>query len=131
MHVDYVRRVVKEGISVDPNAIEITPLLFEKAAQSGRLDLRDLEDALARLPGIQRDVILFMVPNGASYNEAAKHFGIPVGTVRSRLSRGREALRRLMDRDNNERAPELDEAALKRIHLLLSGPPRSNRQISP
>jgi hypothetical protein len=53
--------------------------------------------ALACLPGEQREVILLVGPEGMSYETAAQVLSVPVGTVRSRLSRGRDALRRLMD----------------------------------
>jgi RNA polymerase sigma-70 factor (ECF subfamily) len=58
--------------------------------------LRELEQSLARLPGEQREVILLVGLEGMSYETAAQVLGVPVGTVRSRLSRGRDALRRLM-----------------------------------
>jgi RNA polymerase sigma-70 factor, ECF subfamily len=58
--------------------------------------LRELEHALARLPTEQREVILLVGLEGMSYETAAQVLSVPVGTVRSRLSRGRDALRRLM-----------------------------------
>ena len=58
--------------------------------------LRELDQALARLPGEQREVILLVGLEGMSYETAANVLSVPVGTVRSRLSRGRDALRRLM-----------------------------------
>jgi DNA-directed RNA polymerase specialized sigma24 family protein len=64
--------------------------------QGKRLELRDLERALAKLPDEQRSVILLIGLEGMRYEEVAEILDIPVGTVRSRLSRGRDALRRLM-----------------------------------
>jgi RNA polymerase sigma factor (sigma-70 family) len=58
--------------------------------------LRDLERALAKLPTEQREVILLVGLEGMAYEEVADVLGVPVGTVRSRLSRGRDALRQLM-----------------------------------
>jgi RNA polymerase sigma-70 factor (ECF subfamily) len=60
------------------------------------LQLRDLERALAQLPAEQRQVILLVGLEGMRYEEVATVLGIPIGTVRSRLSRGRESLRVLM-----------------------------------
>ena len=52
---------------------------------------------LPELPQEQRQVILLVGLEGMRYEEVAAILGVPVGTVRSRLSRGRDALRRLMD----------------------------------
>lgn len=61
--------------------------------QIARLELRDLERAMARLPEEQRSLILLVGLEGMSYEEAASVVGLPVGTVRSRVSRGRATLR--------------------------------------
>jgi len=54
--------------------------------------LRELERALACLPGEQREVILLVGLEGMSYETAAQVLSVPVGTVRSRLSRGPRCL---------------------------------------
>ena len=61
--------------------------------QIARLELRDLERAIASLPEEQRSLILLVGLEGMSYEEAASVANLPVGTVRSRVSRGRETLR--------------------------------------
>ena len=58
--------------------------------------LRDLEAALGRLQLEQRQVILLVGLEGMSYDEVANVLNVPVGTIRSRLSHGRDQLRRLM-----------------------------------
>ena len=60
-----------------------------------RAVMRDLNRALAQLPKEQQQVIKLVVLDGLNYFQAADVVGIPVGTVRSRLARGREALRRI------------------------------------
>jgi RNA polymerase sigma-70 factor (ECF subfamily) len=66
--------------------------------------LRDLETALGKLQPEQREVILLVGLEGMSYEEVAAVLEIPVGTVRSRLSRGRDQLRQLMGMEGkNER----------------------------
>jgi len=70
----------KSGLALSPNQI-------------ARLELRDLERAIARLPDRQRSVILLIGLKGLSYQEAASVVNLPVGTVRSQVSRGRETLR--------------------------------------
>ena len=66
-------------------------------AQFVRLELRDLKRSLALLPTEQREVVLLIGLEGISYGEAADILGISIGTVKSRLSRGRRALKALMD----------------------------------
>lgn len=93
-HVNDVRRAVREGVSVPVE--DAAPMLTAPAAQGASLDLRDLDRAMARLPEEQRQVLLLVGLEGMRYEEVAAVLQLPVGTVRSRLSRGREALRRLM-----------------------------------
>ena len=53
--------------------------------------------ALERLPDEQRHLLLWVSVEGLSYREVADLLGVPIGTVMSRLSRARSALRRLGD----------------------------------
>ncbi len=62
------------------------------AATEGRLGLAEVRRALAALPAEQRSVLVLICVDGLSYKEAAEVLGIPIGTVMSRLSRGRLAL---------------------------------------
>ena len=66
------------------------------APQGDPLELRDLDAALQRLPAEQREVLLLVGLEQLSYAEASQALGVPVGTIMSRLSRGRERLRELM-----------------------------------
>lgn len=66
------------------------------ASQYGRLELRDLARSLACLGDEQREVILLVGLEGLSYAEVARVLDVPIGTVMSRLSRGRRQLRELM-----------------------------------
>ena len=93
-YVNQVRRAVREGAAVGLSETE--PMLTRAPHQGKSLELRDLERAIAKLPEEQRSVILLVGLEGMRYEEVAEVLDVPVGTVRSRLSRGREALRRLM-----------------------------------
>lgn len=93
-YVNHVRRAVREGAAVGLSDSE--PLLTSAPNQSKRLELRDLERAIARLPEEQRSVLLLVGLEGMRYEEVAQVLDVPVGTIRSRLSRGREMLRQLM-----------------------------------
>lgn len=61
--------------------------------------LRDIDDALSRLSGEQRAVLLLVGLEQFTYEEAAQVLDIPLGTVMSRLSRGRERLRLMLAGD--------------------------------
>lgn len=61
-------------------------------AQEAMLALSDVDRALAKLPDEQREAVLLVMVEGYSYKEAAEIVGCPVGTLNSRLVRGRDAL---------------------------------------
>jgi RNA polymerase sigma-70 factor, ECF subfamily len=93
-YVNQVRRAIREGAPVGLSETE--PMLTQAPHQGKRLELRDLERALAKLPEEQRSVILLVGLEGMRYEEVAEILDVPIGTVRSRLSRGRETLRRMI-----------------------------------
>jgi RNA polymerase sigma-70 factor, ECF subfamily len=55
-----------------------------------------VQEAMARLPDEQREVVSLVLVEGLSYREAAEVMNVPVGTVTSRLARGREALQAML-----------------------------------
>ena len=65
--------------------------------QNVKLELRDVERALAKLTEDQRSLIMTIGVEGISYEDAASAFDLPLGTVRSRLGRARLRLRFLTD----------------------------------
>src|SRR6185503_10457699 len=96
-HVNDVRRANREGVNVDVD--DVAAVLVANTDPTSSRQLRELERGLARLPLEQRESILLVGLEGLRYDEAAAILGVPIGTVRSRLSRGREALRKLMGMD--------------------------------
>ena len=70
-------------------------------SHENRLEIRDLTKALQQLPREQREVVLLIGLEQLSYEEAAKILRIPIGTVMSRLSRGREQLRVILNRGSS------------------------------
>jgi len=77
--------------------VKVSFIMPVRAAHEASLEARDVERALLRLPVEQREVLLLVVLEDLSYEEAAAALGIPIGTVMSRLSRAREKLRALME----------------------------------
>jgi RNA polymerase sigma-70 factor, ECF subfamily len=99
--VDSTRR--EKRMPSDFLSEELLDSLISPANQQKRLELRDTVIALAKLPVEQREVVLLVGLEGLSYLEAANALDIPVGTVMSRLSRGREALRAMTNRDESRK----------------------------
>jgi len=102
-HVNDVRRSVREGVNVSIE--DAAPLLTIQSNAIDALQLRDLERGLGKLASEQRQVILLVGLEGMRYEEVASILDIPVGTVRSRLSRGREQLRILLGMEGKLRTP--------------------------
>ena len=61
------------------------------------IDVGDVQRALSRLAPEQREVLLLIALEDMTYADVSRALGIPIGTVMSRLSRGRERLRRAMN----------------------------------
>ena len=77
-----------------PPTIPLEDMMIGGAgAQLDTVELRELSRAFRGLPADQRRVIELVAVEGLRYDEAADRLGIAMGTVRSRLSRGRAALR--------------------------------------
>lgn len=72
-------------------------LISSPAKQEGALRMRDLQRALDKLAEPFREVVVLVVLEGMAYEDAAEVIGVPVGTVRSRLFRAREQLKRHME----------------------------------
>jgi RNA polymerase sigma factor (sigma-70 family) len=56
----------------------------------------DVDGAMARLPDEQREVVMLVLVEGYGYREAAALLEMPIGTVTSRLARGRDTLMHLL-----------------------------------
>ena len=84
------------------------PELATPATQEQVLEIRDLARGLELLPAPQRQVVLLVGLEGMNYKQVAAVLDIPIGTVMSRLHRGREALRRLMTDGGQSNAATAD-----------------------
>jgi RNA polymerase sigma-70 factor (ECF subfamily) len=92
--IDNQRRLASEGGTVALSENE--PSLMAAPTQDSKLEFRDFNRALTRLPEEMRAVVLLVCLEGQRYGAVAKMLDIPFGTVCSRLHRGREEMRRLM-----------------------------------
>ena len=87
---------------------ELSAPLTEPPRQENQVIFREIAAAVWQLPKEQRAAIMLTALEGLSYDEAAEIIGVPIGTLRSRLSRGREKLRELC-------FPETRHANLRRV----------------
>ena len=83
----------RESLVVPLETIE--PTMTESPRQEKYVEYRAIAQALDQLPEQQSAAIMLIALEGLTYDEAAWILGVPVGTLRSRLSRGRETLRTL------------------------------------
>lgn len=72
-------------------------ILSAPASQDRHIELADMQRALLHLPQPQREALILVGAGGFSYEEAADICGCAVGTIKSRVARGRTALEQLLD----------------------------------
>ena len=94
LYISQLRRAAREGTTLEWS--DCAPALTFAPQQIERLELHDLERAIMLLSKEQRTAVLLVGLTPANYREIASACDVPVGTVRSRLSRGRKTLRKLM-----------------------------------
>jgi RNA polymerase sigma-70 factor (ECF subfamily) len=92
MHNVFVNQARSRRREVDIR-VEDLPQIAVRATQGVNLELVDVDRALRLLPVEQREVVLLVAVEEMSYEEVSRAIDVPIGTVMSRLSRGRERLR--------------------------------------
>jgi RNA polymerase sigma-70 factor (ECF subfamily) len=75
-------------------------LLAAPAGQDKHIELSDMQRALLELPQPQREALILVGAGGFAYEEAAEICGVAVGTIKSRVARGRAALEQILDGGN-------------------------------
>jgi len=90
-YVNEIRRSAREGVVLGLSELDEPPA--RPPTQDMVLELRDVSRAMTTLTEGQRKAILLIGLDGWTYERVAKASGVPVGTVRSRLSRGRGKLK--------------------------------------
>ena len=90
--IDNRRATARRGIhaDIDDGVRQIADNSHDRMEAS--MELGDVDKAMARLPDEQREAVMLVLVEGYAYREAAEIVEVPVGTLTSRLVRGREAL---------------------------------------
>ena len=117
----WLLRICRNVITDQANAAAKRPLAvgaqaIDLASDSTPLDAsHDINELLQSLPRHQAEVLVIVGVLGYSYEEAANLLSIPIGTVRSRLTRGREAFAALLEAtqtsDGSDGKPQNSRAA--------------------
>ncbi|HPU14499.1 MAG TPA: sigma-70 family RNA polymerase sigma factor [Polymorphobacter sp.] len=75
-------------------------LLAQPANQEAHIALSDVQRGLLQLPDLQREALILVGAGGMAYEEVAEICGCAVGTIKSRVARGRAALAAMMETGN-------------------------------
>lgn len=106
MKNEFYSQMRKRGREVqDPDDV-FTNGMAVSAGQYSHMDLLDLNTALKRLPKDQREAIVMVGAAGDSYEEAAEAAGCAVGTMKSRVSRARTTLKRILGENEKITGPQ-------------------------
>ncbi|MSU89047.1 RNA polymerase sigma factor [Rhodobacteraceae bacterium 2CG4] len=104
------RRKSKREVQDSDGAMMAT--LSEKPEHDGRLAMADFETAFAKLNVEQREALILVGASGFSYEEAAGMCGVAMGTIKSRVNRGRARLVELLDLKEDEALELTDKSTM-------------------
>jgi RNA polymerase sigma-70 factor (ECF subfamily) len=97
-HVNAVRRGFRAPFMVSDEAIAE---LSRPETQEAPVELNEIRRAVGRLPYEQREALILHWLQGLKYEEVARRLNLPLGTVQSRISRARKALRAMVETPNS------------------------------
>lgn len=103
------RRKTKFETQYDPERVLDSQSV--DATQEMACDLKQVKAAMNRLSNDHRDILVLVCVMGMRYEEVAKALSVPIGTVRSRLSRARENLQHLLEPTATGAIPPYQPAA--------------------
>ena len=113
------RRKAKREVP-DPDGV-ITASLSRKPDHDGRLNMMDFETAFEKLPEEQREALILVGASGFAYEEAAETCGVAVGTIKSRVNRGRAKLVELMGMSDDDAFELTDPATMAVVSSMQNG----------
>lgn len=99
MFVSDYRRKTKFESQYDPEPYIASQSI--ESSQDVKIEMKEVQNAMAQLSDDHKDILVMVCVQGMRYADVSEKLQIPVGTVRSRLSRAREALQMALDDVNN------------------------------
>ncbi|WP_224825080.1 RNA polymerase sigma factor [Cognatishimia sp. MH4019] len=112
------RKTKREVADVDG---VFTESLSQKPDHDGRLQMTDFRAAFVQLPDEQREALILVGASGFAYEEAAEMCGVAIGTIKSRVNRGRAKLAELMHINENEAMELTDDATMAVVASRVNG----------
>lgn len=109
------RRKAKREVQDSDGAMAAT--LSQKPDHDGRMAMADFEVAFAELPVEQREALILVGASGFSYEEAAETCGVAVGTIKSRVNRGRTRLMEILQMSEDDQMELTDKATMAVVSL--------------
>lgn len=97
LHIDGIRAQATKQRGAETIRQDLALLSTAECDLENHLQLHEVQEALGQLPEEQRAALILVCVEGLSYKEAAEVLDVPMGTVSSRLVRGRSALIALME----------------------------------
>jgi len=95
-------------------------LLAAPAGQDRQVELGDVQRALQHLPQSQREALILVGAGGFAYEEAADICGVAVGTIKSRVARGRVALEALLSGNTLESRADYDRGPHSALDTIMA-----------
>ncbi len=124
MFVSEYRRKTKFETQYDPETY--IERMSVEATQESEMEFKQTCDAMQSLSEDHRQILVMICIKGMQYAEVAEALDIPVGTVRSRLSRARETLQNLMDAGMYHGVEDAAEAVARHTNGLNTGHPANS-----
>lgn len=103
------RKAKREVADVDG---QMAATLSQKPDHDGRMAMNDFETEFAKLPSEQREALMLVGAMGFSYEEAAETCRVAVGTIKSRVNRGRVRLIELLGLSEDEELELTDKSTM-------------------
>src|SRR5690606_7049031 len=109
---EFYSKMRKAGREVQDSDGVFQRQLAAHPPQHGVIELREFQRALATLPPDQREALLLVGASGYSYEEAAEICACRPGTIKSRVSRARAQLQKILHAGPSDFGPDSESASV-------------------